>query len=105
MTSMLLRIWIWACSDIGRTAPTNLPDSISCNEGMPVPGSFSRSLRKLAKRDLLVESFSALFTGFLNVGLSLKTNWSRESIAHASPLPGGSLYHVVFNESLLLDWG
>jgi hypothetical protein len=44
---------------MGSTAPTSLPDSISMSEGISSPDNFSRLLRKLAKGDLLVESFSA----------------------------------------------
>lgn len=56
---MLFRIWICAFSDIGSTAPTSLPDSMSMSEGMPSSDGFSRLLRKLANGYLLVESFSA----------------------------------------------
>ena len=66
MTSMLFCICVCACADMGRTAPTSLPDSISSSEGMSPPESFSRSLRKLAKGDLLVEFFSALCSCFLS---------------------------------------
>lgn len=66
MTSMLFRIWIWACSDMGSTAPTSLPDSISMSEGIFSPDNFSRLLRKLAKGDLLVESFSARLCRYFN---------------------------------------
>lgn len=65
MTSMLFRIWICACSDMGSTAPTNLPDSISMSEGMPSPDGFSRLLRKLANGDLLVESFFGALVALL----------------------------------------
>lgn len=79
MTSMLFRIWVWACSDIGRTAPTNLPDSISSREGIPSPGSFSRSFRKLAKGDLLCIPLRAIDPVFSEGELSRYT----ESIPHA----------------------
>ncbi len=45
MTSMLLRIWIWAFSDMGRTAPISLPDSTSSSDGIPLGPRFSNSCR------------------------------------------------------------
>ena len=63
---MLFRIWICACSDMGSTAPTNFPDSMSMSEGIPSPDSFSSSLRKLAKGNLLDEPFSARCCSYFN---------------------------------------
>lgn len=103
MTSMLLRIWTCACSDMGRTAPTNLPDSISCREGMPSLANFSSSLRKLAKGDLLLlESFSAPAHDFLNQDGPLSVLLLEESIAHAVPLSRNLLSYCI-RESFIDD--
>ena len=77
---MLFRIWIWAFSDIGSTAPTNLPDYMSMREGMPSSDGFSRLLRKLAKGNLLVDSFSARLWCYFNSGMILKCTRQTESI-------------------------
>ena len=105
MTSMLLRICTCACSDMGSTAPTNLPDSISCREGMPSLANFSSSLRKLAKGDLLLlESFSAPTHDFLNQDGPLPVLLLEESIAHRFPLSRDLLSYCI-TDSLLMTCG
>jgi hypothetical protein len=84
-----------------------LPDSISCNEGILPPGHFSRSLRKLATCDLLVESFFGRRRGFLNVEMNL--NGLRVSSKAYHRLPSfpawGSILLVLQALLLAKDWG
>ena len=93
MTSMLFRIWIWARSDIGSTAPTNLPDSMSMSEGMPSSDGFSRLLRKLAKGDLLLNPSRHACGVTLIEGVDRKDTRYTESIPYAFPTKGLPLSH------------
>lgn len=95
---MLFRIWIWACSDMGSTAPTNFPDSISISEGIPSPDNFSLLLRKLAKDDLLVESFSACSSRYLSRTLHGQASNSPQNDIRRMPSDTHTIYPIVFNE-------
>lgn len=83
---------------MGNTAPTNFPDSISIREGIPSPDGFSRLLRKLAKGDLLVESFSARLRRDFR-GMTQMT-WSTQKAYHAHSSQYASNLSHCFHEAI-----
>jgi len=99
ITSILFRIWIWACSDMGSTAPTNFPDSISMSEGIASPDSFSRLLLKLAKNDLQVESFSAYSSRYLSRKAHEKVSHSPRTMSATSRHTESAYYLIVFTRT------
>ena len=68
------------------------------SEGIPSPDGFSRLLRKLAKEDLLFESFSACARSYFRLSVHQRILSIAKSIPYASTPRMVYRYPVVFKD-------